>query len=622
LRGDFVNRWFEKVLSHRQTRHPWVWVATAGVLLVALAGAPRLVAQAYPAAAHSAIPAAHAGAGQAADDATVPPARLTPNFAEFGEQRTEKILMTVLQLALILAIAKVGGWVFEMFKIPGVLGELAGGILIGPYLLGSILQVYVGGHWHPLFPSPVGLTSWPLSDVLWTIAVLASIVLLFVTGLHTDLRQFMANLGPASVCAVGGVVVPYVLGAWTVTIFVPGTTFFSPEAMFMGAIMVATSVGITARVLSDIRRLDTPEGVTILGAAVVDDVLGILVLAIVVGIVKAERAGSAIDLAGILITTGKALGVWIGVTAVVLGLAPLLERLIEGVKYQGARAGLALALAMAGAGIAEMFGLAFIIGAYSVGLGLSRTKMAEKLREDLVGVNDFIVPVFFAAMGMLVNFGAMRQALAFGAVITLWAILGKIIGCGLPALGWFNFRGAARIGVGMLPRGEVALIVAGVGLSSQLIDQKIFGVSIMMTLITTVIAPIGLVPLFKGRPGRRGQTAWPSEQRALESEKPIVIEMPGTIARQFVRLLLVVLEEKGFAPSYSDPEAGVYQMVKHGQVASLREVEGRVTLEATPAVEADIRAAVKLAEARLVSAVQQIHEVPGGQGGKPPGSPC
>jgi Kef-type K+ transport system membrane component KefB len=155
-----------------------------------------------------------------------------------------------------------------------------------------------------------------------------------------------------------------------------------------------------------------------------------------------------------------------------------------------------------------MFGLAFIIGAYSAGLGLSRTKMAGQLREDMEGVSHFLVPVFFAAMGMLVNFAAMRQALVFGFVITGWGILSKIVGCGVPALAWFNLRGAARVGVGMLPRGEVALIVAGVGLAERLISQDIFGVSIMMTVVTTVIAPIALVPLFRGRPGRRGQTRW------------------------------------------------------------------------------------------------------------------
>jgi hypothetical protein len=265
--------------------------------------------------------------------------------------------------------------------------------------------------------------------------------------------------------------------------------------------------------------------------------------------------------------------------------------------------------------VAETFGLAFIIGAYSVGLGLSRTKMAAKLREELVGVNDFIVPVFFAAMGMLVNFAAMKQALLFGTVITVWAIIGKIIGCGVPALAWFNFRGAARIGMGMLPRGEVALIVAGVGLASRLIPQDIFGVSILMTLVTTIIAPLGLVPLFRGRPGRRGQAFWPGEQEALEVEHPVIVEMPPGVARHFVHLLLAALEETGFVASYSNPEAGVYQLVKDGEVVSLKESDGRVTLEVPAAAEAEAHRAVEAAEHRFLEAVREIRTLPA----RPPG---
>jgi hypothetical protein len=212
---------------------------------------------------------------------------------------------------------------------------------------------------------------------------------------------------------------------------------------------------------------------------------------------------------------------------------------------------------------------------------------------------------------MLVNFAAMKAALLFGAVITLWAILGKIVGCGIPALAWFDLRGAARIGVGMLPRGEVALIVAGVGLAERLITPDVFGVSIMMTLITTVIAPIGLVPLFKGRPGKRGMAAWPEE--TLETEKPITVEMPASITHQFVRLLIGVFEERGFTVSYEAPESGVYQLVKNGLVASLKEVNGHLMLETPPAMKADAHNAVRDAEQRFVSAVQQIHEV-GGNG--------
>ncbi|MFQ6048030.1 MAG: cation:proton antiporter, partial [Phycisphaerae bacterium] len=367
----------------------------------------------------------------------------------------------------------------------------------------------------------------------------------------------------------------------------------------------ATSVGITARVLSDIGKLETPEGVTILGGAVVDDVLGILVLAIVVGI---ERSG-AVSAASVLVTTVKAVGVWLGITGLSLLLAGWIERAFERVRYSGARVGLGLALAFFCAGLAEMFGLAFIIGAYSVGLGLSRTKMAQQLVEDLQAVYDFIVPVFFAAMGMLVNYSAMAVAVAFGIVLSLWAIVSKIFGCGLPALMWFNLRGAARIGMGMLPRGEVALIVAGVGLAERAIDQSIFGVSIMMTLITTIIAPLALVPLFRGAPGRRGEVA-----PERPPEEPISIEMPRSVSTNFVRLLLVVFQERGFELRYGDPDEGIYQLERGDLAASIRDHDGRVIVQVSAKGHACVEQIVQEAEARLIEAVRQIHEIP------PPGN--
>ena len=175
-------------------------------------------------------------------------------------------------------------------------------------------------------------------------------------------------------------------------------------ALFVGAILAATSIGITARVLGDIGKLDTAEGVTILGAAVLDDVLGIIALAIVGGI-AVRRARSRPAAVGMV--AGKAFGFWIGLTVVVLLLAKPIERFIGHINYGGAMVGLGLALAIVCSGAAESFGLAFIIGAYSVGLGLSRTKLAHKLMEALEPVGDFFVPIFFAALGMLVNVAAM-----------------------------------------------------------------------------------------------------------------------------------------------------------------------------------------------------------------------
>jgi Kef-type K+ transport system membrane component KefB len=439
----------------------------------------------------------------------------SPDLSEIlqlGEQgRTFRTMIILLQVGAILAATKLAGWICEKFSIAGVVGELLAGAIIGPFLLGNFIRIPVHGLWIPLFPRPIDASVWPVNDVIWSMAQLASIVLLFITGLHTDLKQFFRYVGPASVIALVGLLVPFGLGVGVVYIpffadlarHSPGEGVLVP-ALFVGAILAATSIGITARVLNDLNKLDTPEGVTIIGAAVLDDVLGIILLAIVGGIADAGTVSSG-QIASI---SAKALGFWIALTTISLALAKPIERWIKQVNYSGAMVGLGLALAMICSAAAESFGLAFIIGAYSVGLGLSRTKMAHELLHKLQPVNDFLVPIFFAALGMLVNFQAMLsdwRVIAFGLTVTLVAIIGKVIGCGGSAyLTGFNERGAYRIGLGMMPRGEVALIVAGIGLSRQIIQENVFGVSIMMTLLTTVLAPIMLVPAFaKGGRGTR-----------------------------------------------------------------------------------------------------------------------
>ena len=305
--------------------------------------------------------------------------------------------------------------------------------------------------------------------------------------------------------ALGGVVAPFVLGAGATVLFdfAGEGGFSSPEALFMGAIMTATSVGITARVLADLRRLDQPEGVTILAAAVVDDVLGILVLTVVVG---ASATGS-LSVGNLGVVAVKAIGFWLGLTAVGIWTAPHIERLVNRFRLPGAGLVLMLALAFLAAGMAELAGLAFIIGAFSIGLALSTTELGHRVDQETAGISQFLVPVFFVVMGMLVDVGSMLNAVVFGLALSVLAILSKVFGCGVPALATgFNFLGSTRIGVGMTPRGEVALIIAGIGLSQGIIGQDLFGVSIMMTIITTLIAPVVLIRLFNmgGAGLRRG----------------------------------------------------------------------------------------------------------------------
>ena len=423
-----------------------------------------------------------------------------------GSESSEIVVQLLIQLSVILFAAKVAGELTARFlKLPTVLAEVGIGVVIGPFALGAVDIPGFG----PLFPIPLvdGIPAIiPVSSELFALAQIGSIILLFAIGLETNLRQFLRYAGPSTAVALGGVVVPFALGAGATVFFglAGDGGLFSSEALFMGAIMTATSVGITARVLADLRRLDQAEGVTILAAAVVDDVLGILVLTVVVG---ASATGS-FSVGDVGVVAAKAIGFWLGLTAVGIWTAPYIERLINRFRTPGAGLVLMLALAFLAAGMAELAGLAFIIGAFSIGLALSTTELGHRVEKETAGISQFLVPVFFVVMGMLVDVGSMLNAVVFGLVLSVLAILSKVLGCGLPALATgFNFLGSARIGVGMTPRGEVALIIAGIGLSQGIIGQSLFGVSIMMTIITTLIAPVVLIRLFgiEGTGLRRGE---------------------------------------------------------------------------------------------------------------------
>lgn len=424
------------------------------------------------------------------------------------ENFTEIVAELALQLGIILIVAKLFGEVVErIFKQPAVLGELLAGVVIGPFLLGGLSFGGVG----PFFPFPHGVESViPVSSELFSIAQIAAVILLFETGLETDLRSFLRFAPQASLVAVGGVILPFAFGDAAAVLFGFADGFMDPPALFMGTIMTATSVGITARVLDELHALDSAEGVTILGAAVVDDVLGILILTVVAGL----GVAGTIELSNIAFVGAKAIGFWLVLTVGGIFIAKYVVRAMNKLRVEGATLAIAFALALLAASLAETFGLAMIIGAYSVGLALSQTDLSRVLEEPLGGMYNALVPVFFVVMGMMVNIEAMLSAIGFGVIIVVLAILGKLIGSGLPAyIAGFSKMGAWRVGVGMAPRGEVGLIVAGIGVSEAIIGPDLFGVAILMTVATTVFAPILLVPAFKSNsPGlRRDEVTTSSE---------------------------------------------------------------------------------------------------------------
>ncbi|MDD3275747.1 MAG: cation:proton antiporter [Kiritimatiellales bacterium] len=488
-----------------------------------------------------------------------------------AHSHTEVMTVLVLQLAMIIICARLGGFLFQRFlKLPSVLGELVSGMVIGPYALGARIPLPGIG---PLFATQtIGL---PVSSELYAIATVASIVLLFLSGLETDLRTFLRYSVVGSIVGLGGLLFSFILGDLCAVWFGLAPSFMHPTALFLGTISTATSVGITARILTEKHKMSSPEGVTILAGAVIDDVLGIVVLAIVVGMAKVESSGVAMEWSHIGIIAAKALSFWLVCTALGLLLARKLTGSLKRLGSPEVIVSVSLGLAMLLAGLSEMAGLAMIIGAYIMGLSLSRTDVVQELQNRLQGVYDMLVPIFFCVMGMMVDFSAMRHALVFGLIYSAVAIFAKIIGCGLPAyLTQFNFRGSLRIGLGMLPRGEVALIVAGIGLSSHAIGQDIFGVAILMTILTTMIAPPLLVRSFRGESGLKDHI-----QVTEEKEETFTLEFPSMDIAEFLMQRLVrAFQREEFFVNRLHLEMEAYQVRKDDLSFTLTREDGRITI--------------------------------------------
>ena len=469
-----------------------------------------------------------------------------PSYPNFGLPRVEEMMFLVLQIGIIIFAAKLGGMLVELVKLPSILGELAAGIVIGPWALGGIgfgeglfkYGLFHGGALRFLNDASTltggaesvlhafgtaagnGVTFSATSPALYGIATLASIILLFLSGLETNLKMFLKYSFVGLMVGVGGVIFSFVLGDLCAVYLLPhffptkfgelatlplAQSMMKAAPLYMGIMSTATSVGITARILSERKKMDSEEGVSIMAGAVIDDVLGLIVLAIGNGIIAAGMksatgaSSAAVNWGEIGMVAIQAFGVWLGATLIGVVFARKISWLLKLFKSPQAIATLAFGLSMILAGFFEFMGLAMIIGAYVMGLALSRTDLKHMIQETLAPVYTFLVPVFFCVMGMMVDVSALmsREVIIFGSIYTALAVIAKMIGCALPS--WFcgfNFLGGMRIGAGMVPRGEVALIIAGLGLSNGFLSQEIFGIGILMTLVTTVIAPPCLVGLF------------------------------------------------------------------------------------------------------------------------------
>lgn len=482
---------------------------------------------------------------------------------------TERTALLMIQLGVILFAAKLGHMLLsQRCRMPGVLGEVLAGVIIGPHVLGGI-AFYVFPH--GLFPPSNGF---PVSPELYGICGLAAVILLFTIGLETDLRLFLRYSMAATVVGIGGVLFSFVLGnlvtvAFSRSLFGVQLDWLAPQALFLGVISTATSVGITARILAEKRKLDSPEGVTILGGAVIDDVLGIVLLAVVLGIIGAAGGSRTIHWARIGGIAGKAVGIWLVTTVIGLLASRRIGFLLKLFRAPLSIALMGLGLALIVSGLFEHAGLATIVGAYIMGLSLSRTDIKHVVQEGLAPISAFLVPVFFCVMGMLIDFRmlASKEVLLFGAAYAGTAILAKVLGCGLPMLLFgFNLRGAMRIGIGMMPRCEVALTIAGIGLAKGVISQDVVGVSVVLMIATTLLAPPALVALFSNN--KRGTRKTPPRA----SEQALTFSFPSPeIVDLLVPKLVAVFESEGFFAHLLDRAERTYQLRKNDMIVGFRQ---------------------------------------------------
>lgn len=390
----------------------------------------------------------------------------------------------VLALAIILAAAKLGGHLATRIGQPAVLGELVVGVLLG--------NVHLSGA--PWFEAIKADTT---VDVL---ARLGVIILLFEVGLESTVRE-MLKVGLSSLfVALLGVAAPFALGWGVGALLLPAAGPYVHA--FLGATLTATSVGITARVLRDLGRSQSPEARVILGAAVIDDVLGLVILAVVAGSIQAADDGGSLAWTAVAAILAKSLAFLFGALAIGVWLSPHLFRLASRLRGGGVLLATALVFCFVLAWIASAIGLAPIVGAYAAGLILEHahfrdfSAQGERQLEELVHpISSFLVPVFFVLMGMHVDLRAFGRGdvLGLSALLTLAAIIGK------QACSLGTGRGLDRltVGLGMVPRGEVGLIFANVGLGlsiagRRIVDTHTFSAVVIMVIVTTLVTPPAL----------------------------------------------------------------------------------------------------------------------------------
>jgi len=399
------------------------------------------------------------------------------------EEQGEVLIHVLISLAVLLFAAKLFAEIFHKFRLPVVLGELLAGIIVGPFAIGAL----------PIFDGkPLVI----LNETILQIGQIAGIVILFIAGLEITPREFLR--GGAASFAIGacGVIVPFFLGYYVFTIF----GLDGLQSVLIATALTATSIAISVRVLTELGKMQTKEAKLILGAAIVDDILAIAVLSVVVTMV--QTGNMAPNITDIIFLILKILGIF---AALLIGAVIIIPKILNTErlwKAKGSVEGIVTASFFGASAVAALVGLSPIVGAFSVGMAVASTKIIKRVEEYVDKLEIIFAPLFFAIIGTQVNLtGVNLDVLFLSAIVIAVAIFSKLAGCGLPAMMFLRDKSKAmKVGIGMISRGEVGLIVAGIGVSSGVLSSNIYTTVIIMVAVTTLITPIWLKKSYSKEP--------------------------------------------------------------------------------------------------------------------------
>jgi Kef-type K+ transport system membrane component KefB len=392
-------------------------------------------------------------------------------------------LHVMISLGILLFAAKLMAELFHRIKLPIVLGELLAGIIVGPFALGALPLI----NGEPLVV---------LDETVRHVGEIAAVVILFIAGLEITPREFLRGGAAAFTIASVGVIVPFFVGYYAFAAF----GIQALQSILIATALTATSIAISIQVLTELGRMQSKEARLILGAAIVDDILAIAVLSVVVTMVQTGNTQPPIF--DIVFLIMQVLGTFAAILVVSVLVIPRILHTERLWKSKGSLEGIVTAAFFAAAGIAAFLGLSPIVGAFAIGMAVASTRIIKQVHEYADKLQIIFAPLFFAIIGAQVDLrGANLNVLLLAGFIIAIAVVTKLVGCGLPSLLFLKDKARSmRVGIGMVSRGEVGLIVAGVGISSGALSNDIYTAVIIMVAATTIITPIWLKIAYKKVP--------------------------------------------------------------------------------------------------------------------------